>query len=388
MKRFAFPIAFVGIAVIALAVVGYFVVRSIRPAIIYGNPPVRYDELVELQEKGEAAAPEIPRVVACLDYYDEVIRAQAAETLSKIGPKAVGPVRAKLKSGDPKTRFWAVQTIALLGPGAKDAADDMLPLLKDDDASVRYKTVYALGKIGVNSDAVLGGLIKALTDSDHGVSEAAIAVLDKFGAPPKDALPTLADFASKGSTPQARRSAMILLARLGPDSVPAFRDLLKQGAPQDQLSLMEAIVVLGPDGKALLPELVPVLEQHCRNANGMAVSVIAICSKLGAEGAKAMADTLKATGPQASPTGRVAILRAIGAMRSEAEVKATVPILIELLQNNETSVEYRTLILDTLGEIGVPAREAISIVETLTSDANVGEAARVALRRMGKIDAK
>src|ERR1019366_3159953 len=144
MKRMVIPLLFVGILVIALGAVAYVVVQTLKP-------PISYDELTRLQDEGEKAAPEIPRVVACLDVNDEALRAQAAETLSKIGPKSVDAVRAKLASGNPKTRYWAVLTLALLGPQAAAATNDLLPLLKDGDAAVRYKTVYALGKLDVRS---------------------------------------------------------------------------------------------------------------------------------------------------------------------------------------------------------------------------------------------
>src|SRR5262245_42641280 len=105
MKRIILPLLFVGIAVTVLGVVGFVVLK-------YGWDlnAISYEELEKLQDKPEQAAAEIPRIVACFEWNDETLRAQAAETLSKIGPKAVDPVREKLKSKNAKVRFWAVQT--------------------------------------------------------------------------------------------------------------------------------------------------------------------------------------------------------------------------------------------------------------------------------------
>lgn len=376
MKKILPLLAAIGI--VTLLVVGVIVYKYIT------RPPLTYNELVKLQEQGEAAASEIPLIVSCFDYNDETLRAQAAETLSKIGPKSVDPVRAQLKSSNAKTRFWAVQTLALLGPEAAGAADDLVPLLKDADVSVRYKTVYALGKLGTKSAPVIDGIVKALDDEDKTVSSMAVDVLDKIGTPPKKALPTVADLAANGSTSAVRKAALKLLGQMGEPAVPTFRALLKGMKENDRQDVFQAIAQLGPDAKGLVPELVPILTQQCRGPS-IDPTLIEILKKCNGAGAKGLAEVLKAVEGELVAWGsRVSLYQAIGEMRSPTSAKASVPILVELLQSKK-SVMNRPQILEALGEIGVPARDAIPAVEALTSDPAMGEAARVALRRMGKI---
>ena len=118
----------------------------------------------------------------------------------------------------------------------------------------------------------------------------------------------------------------------------------------------------------------------------MDVAMIEVFKKCGPDGGRALAEMLKNLDHEAIVhANRQMMLKAIGEMRNENEVKATVPILVELLQSKKSYFDYRTDVLETLGEIGVPASAAISAVEMLKNDPHVGKAARVALRRMGKV---
>jgi hypothetical protein len=76
-------------------------------------------------------------------------------------------------------------------------------------------------------------------------------------------------------------------------------------------------------------------------------------------------------------------LKGIGAMGATA--KPAVPVLIDVLKDRDN---LRLQILETFGDIGPAANEAIPVVEALLQDAALAEQARTALRRMGVIDKK
>jgi HEAT repeat protein len=380
MKRIILPLVFACIAVTVFGVAGFVAVKYAWD----WTAPISYEEMEKLQDKPEEAAAEIPRIVACFERNDETLRAQAAETLSKIGPKAVDPVREKLKSWNPKVRFWAVQTLALIGSDAADASDDVLACLNDDDADVRYKAVYALGKLGVKSDAVLDGLVKALGDKNNNVKTTAIDVLGKIGPPSQDSLPMLAKLADKESPAEVRTLAIKLLGQIGKPAVPTFKELLKNADTLDTIALIQAIAALGPDARPLLSELQAIMiKKRFWDAEEEMVGTFKKC---GPDGAAGLASVLKALHDPESrdfaPNDERSktLLKEIGEMGAQA--KSAVPLLIELLQERDS---LRPQILDALGGIGPAASAAIPAVEALLKDAALAEPARTALRRMGKI---
>jgi HEAT repeat protein len=381
MKRFILPLLFIGIAVTVLGVVGFVAVKYVSE----WTPPISYEEMEELQDKPEQAAAAIPRIVACFERNDETLRAQAAETLSKIGPKSVDPVREKLKSKNAKVRYWAVLTLALIGLDAGGASGDVLACLNDDDPDVRYKAVYALGKLGVKSDAVLDGLVKALGDMDNTVSTTAIDVLGKIGPPSKESVPMLARLADKDSPPAVRTLAIKLLGQIGKAAAPAFKELLKNADTLDKIALIQAIATLGPDATPLLGELQTIMIKN--RFWDAQEELIGTFKKCGPDGASGLANVLKALHDPKSPhfapddDRSKTLLQGIGAMGAAG--KPAVPVLIDVLKDRDT---LRLQILETLGDIGPAAKEAISVVEPLTKDADTAAAARVALRRMGVLD--
>jgi HEAT repeat protein len=339
-------------------------------------PPFTAGELEDMQAKPDKVAAEISRIVDCFESDDVVIRIQAAETLKVVGAKAVDPVRAKLKSKNAEARFTAALTLAFIGPDARDAADDLLACLGDDSPAVRHKSVYALGKIGVKSPAVLDGLLKALEDKNEDVTTTASEALENFGAPGKEALPTLKRLAGKNAPPAARTPALKLLGKMGPDAIPAFRELLKTSDTLDTITIIQAVGPLGKDAKPMLPDLQAhmVKNRHWDAEDEM----LGIFKKCGADGANGLTDVLKKL--NAPDDGRTtSALKALGEIGPDAKV--AVPYLIELLKERES---LRLPVLQCLGDIGPAAKDAIPAVEALVQNPpRNDDPAVIALRRMG-----
>jgi HEAT repeat protein len=386
MKRIIpLVIAGVGVAVISLGFVGVAVIYYMTLQTPVTPPPFSYTDLEDLQARPDKAAAEIPRIIACFEVEDEDLRFQATETLKAVGVKAVDPLRAKLKDKNAKVRFYAVQTLAMIGPDAAGASDDILACLNDKQGDVRYKAVYALGKLGVKSDAVIDGLVKALGDKDTSVSETAIETLETIGPPSKESLPKLAELAGKDSTPAVRTVAVKLIGQIGKPAVPTIRELLKKADTLDTLALIQAIATLGPDAAPLLPDLQTIMIKS--RFWDEPEALVGTFKKCGADGASGLASVLKtlhdpkseffAPNDDRSNT----LLKAIGDMGSTG--KPAVPVLIAILQNTDA---LRSPILETLGDIGPSAKEAIPVVEALAKNAkDNNDPAVIALRRMGRI---
>ena len=382
MKNVILALVFVSVAALGLGALGFWMVMTYLPPV-----PISYVEMERLQEQQEIPEKEIPRLLACFERNDEDLRLQAALTLSKMGAKAVDPVRSKLQSRNPKVRFCAVETLAWIGPPAAKAADDLVGRLSDDNAEVRYKAVYALGKIDVHSAAVINGLLKAMSDPDEAVKETAIEALEKIGAPPAESLPALMELASKSPTPNVRSFAIKLLGRMGEPAAPAFKELLKISDPLEKIALIQGIAQLGPQAKPLLPEVqMFMVKNRWWDAQE---ELLLTFKKCGPDGAQGLISVLKELhdpkSPHFAPNDERSsiVIKTIGEMGPEA--KAVVPTLIEFLNDKEV---LRPQILQALGDIGPAAGAAIPAVEALTKDERLAGPARVALRRMGVIEKK
>jgi HEAT repeat protein len=312
------------------------------------------------------------------------MRAQASEALKKVGAPAVDPLRAQLKVKIPAVRFWVAQTLGAIGPDAAGAADDLLESMQDEDAEVRYKAVYAVGRVGVKTDRATAGLLKALEDRDERVTETALAVLDEMGAPPQAALPTLGKLAGKESPESVRHSAIKLLGKMGEPAVPTLKVLLKETTPNDSADLARAIAQLGLHAKPMLPDLQLIMLSN--GWFGVELELVGTFKKCGADGADGLASVLKKVSdpktPQYDPGRGAILLKGLGEMGAEA--KSAVPTLIGLLKERQLRPE----VLETLGDIGPAASAAIPDVERLLDEPGINMPARIALRRMGKIDKK
>jgi len=380
MKRFFYILAslFAVSLLVCLGVAGYFAINYTRNQILV---PITVDEMAKLQEQGEAAAPHIPRLIECFDRDNEELRLQASMTLGAIGPKAVEPLREKLKDPSAKIRFCAVESLAWIGPGAARASEDVLECLKDDNADVRRKSAYALGRMGAGSDTTIIGLIGVLSDKEPEVAEAAQEALKQLGAPPKEAIPTLAKL-TKDPNHQIRVLAISLLGQVGEPAIPTFKEMLQKPDPLDTVQMVKAIAPLGPLAKPLLHELQEIMtKSKWWDAEG---DMLLVFKKCGPDGASALTNVLASLHDPKSPhfdladDRSIVVIKAIGEMGSQGKV--AVPRLIEMLKDRAT---LRPRILETLGDIGPAAIESRVAVEALLMEPANAEQARVALKRMG-----
>src|SRR5262249_29653514 len=144
------------------------------------NPerPFSYEEMDKMIDDGKIDEKDVPRLLAGLERNDENVRIKSAETLAKLGVKAVEPLRPKLSNHNAKARFAAVQTLAMMKPGdAASAAADLVTCTADNDAEVRRKAIYVLGRLQGQGDGVFTAIVKGLNDSDLEVCQEAMSAL-------------------------------------------------------------------------------------------------------------------------------------------------------------------------------------------------------------------
>jgi HEAT repeat protein len=193
-------------------------------------------------------------------------------------------VRSLIKvvgDNDTSLRTVAIQSLGMMGAGAKPAVPLLIRCLKDDDTSVRIWAARALGQIGAATPEVIPALYEALNDTTapqvRGV--AALALAD-IGRPAANSVGRLLDAyrASDTGLPEKvvelnRASIVAALGRLGPTdrrTVPFLIDLLKD--PDISIRIRsqaaEAVAQIGPAAAGAISVLTALSQAHANDPAG------------------------------------------------------------------------------------------------------------------------
>jgi HEAT repeat protein len=105
--------------------------------------------------------------------------AAVISTAAELGEKVVPGATAALK--EPKARYWGLLLLGEVGPVAKSAVPDIIPLLGDEGPAIRRQAAMTLGEIGPAAKDAVPALIKALDEKEAAVRFAAAYALGKIG---------------------------------------------------------------------------------------------------------------------------------------------------------------------------------------------------------------
>jgi len=196
--------------------------NEVLPIFIAGlkneTPSVRRQAAEMIARYGAKASKAAPDLIKALDDKDDAVCIAALQTLRGIGadPKSLFPAMVKvLRRPDPKlhpiasqiifqvgpdaipelidmlkkedaagVRLACLQTLAMVGPPAKDAVSELIKTLDDPSARVRMTAARALGNIGPDAKAAEKALTKATKDTDGNVQSIANAALAQIRAEP------------------------------------------------------------------------------------------------------------------------------------------------------------------------------------------------------------
>lgn len=258
---------------------------------------------------------------------DVAVQLEAARTLSALGVAARPAVPAlieALSAQDPQVRAAAAHALGVAKPEGGPAVESLVARLADDDSHVRASAAFALGKLGDQSPPTIEALVKAALDPEAVVRR---EVRDALRAikPPRELTEELWVKTLEDADPQVVLPAMLTLAELGKDAVPALRDKLSNPVTAYWACLVAAEI--GPDAAELTPDLINVLQHE-------------------------------------EPECRMEALVALGRIGSGA--KGAVPAIIELLgKESFDSVKYTaTFALEEIGDAAEVLPELMKLLET------------------------
>jgi HEAT repeat protein len=220
----------------------------------------------------------------------------AAIAIGKVGARVVPLLRQALKSDNPKTRAMAAKALSDIGPPAKDAIPDLLPLLNDTAAQsqaasgewpspvVQYEAALALANIDPTRKEALPVLSKAATN-DWMTGSDAIKAVQKMGSNGREAIPALERVLAGGVN---RSDAVYALATIeGLSAGPVLARVLKNDKDSNvRFHAARALADLGPD----CPETIPALVEALSDDDVDSASELA---RLGKPGLAALTQALK-----------------------------------------------------------------------------------------------
>jgi HEAT repeat protein len=340
----------------------------------------------------------VPALIDALK--EEKVGPEAARVLGLIGPRAADAVPPLIevlrqKGGGAKLRAEAAGALGRIGVPAEEVAPVLIAALQDNNAGVREQTAHSLIWMGPPGRAAVPALIADLKDDEPKVASAACLALAQIGD--AGAVPALletfqgkrarvaeaAGFAlrqlrpnakvvvsailplAKGASPQADR-ARVLLASLGPTSVPALTDALRDNDPAVRQAAAEVLGLLGPVARESVPALTGVLKDKTPATALAAALSLAWIDPTRTDAVPLLADALD----------NPAATEALGAIGPGA--RTAVPALIAALKprkGGENNDLLRAGARYALARIGPPAvRELIAALK----DNNEGVASAAA----------
>jgi HEAT repeat protein len=147
---------------------------------------VRAQVLEALRQVGEEPRTLLPAMIKILRRKNDPLHDAAAQVVMQAGPEAVGEIVTALKQEDAApVRQACLQTLATIGPPAKDAVPELIKALSDPAARNRLNAARALGNIGPDAKDAVDALTQAEKDSDANVKLVSQAALTQIRADPK-----------------------------------------------------------------------------------------------------------------------------------------------------------------------------------------------------------
>jgi WD40 repeat protein len=342
-------------------------VPALLKALGGAGPAFREQVLRALKSVGGVSAEHVPQLVPLLrdDSFPEG-RAFALEALAKLGPQA-RPAAAALVEvlrapTSPAVRARAAGALAGIGPAAKDVAQaPLLELMRDPDEQVSAAATAALVKVARPTRAEVPALTRNLGDAAAAVRRYAAAALGELGPAAAEAVPNLAEAATRDQSPEVRRLAVAALAMVQPEGKAAVEAYTRALADADVKVAREAAAALaqvGQEGGAL-PGLLQALDHADPEIHKLANQGLAKV-RLDRTHVPLLRKALESKKPEV----RGRIVAALGALGADA--REAVPDLVRLF--GAAKGAERDQVLAALRKMGPAAREAGPALAELLKD--------------------
>ncbi len=119
-------------------------VKILEKAIKIDDPDMRYHTVIALGETENEAA--VPLLISALGDSSWMVRRQAAESIERLGKKAVKPLMKAFNTGDADLKFWVIKLYGRI-MGGKGVSSLKKILNSSSEKETRYYVISSLGEI-------------------------------------------------------------------------------------------------------------------------------------------------------------------------------------------------------------------------------------------------
>lgn len=202
---------------------------------------------------GKDAANALAELNNALNDKNPAVRQNAAWALGKVGKASVLALRKALTDGDSYVVREAANSLAEVGPAAREALSELLAQINHKDLEVRKSVVLALVQAVNSKDgASVAQHFKKIVENQRENPEvrvnAALALGNIGGPEASSAIPILVDVLSNGTLDRKQQAAAVIgnMGANAKDAIPALRKALYH---PDIILKKNAAVSLGGIGK-------------------------------------------------------------------------------------------------------------------------------------------
>ncbi len=353
------------------------------------SPAIRLQAITELGKTGPAAHAEaFGKLLLTLDDQDADLRKAGLTALAQIGPAT--PAKRKdleggLRGKYPEFRLYCAEQLGNFGVEAKASVPDIARLLRDEDARVRVAAAKALGRIGTPALVVLDDLLGARQDSDAAVRKAAIETLGGFGRQ-KGIVAALLDAfndSDKGVRDAAVAALRSLKPPLGAEDQPLLAKALKSPVVEARRFAAGEFARLGkgaPDG---LPVVMEAVKDPDNEVRRQAFAALAAYGPAAKSAVPVLVETMTAViDSDAAQDGALELFRQASVTLTKiADATPAIPVWRKGLKAKNVAV--RKEVIQSLGEVGPPARVAAHELCKQLETSELAEAAGKAVLKIG-----
>jgi HEAT repeat protein len=298
--------------------------------------------------------------LADLDDADPLVREEALEVVTQLGPKAkpaVPKLERLAKAASEAERRRAAMALWKVDGRADAAIPVFRAALKGATGLPRVQTIQTLRDLGVPADELAPHLIDGLADPDFDARNQATVLLRGMAT---EVMPVLIE-----EIPKARgdklQHVLSVLSGLGPrgkEALPALNNLLKDSDPAVKMAGVRAVLVLDRGNRAAHDVLSEVAQSKDAVARRQAFAAALQIFPRSAD----LAPIFRAGLAEKDPGARLLAAQALWDV-DKTSLKDVLPILIDdLKQPNRAGVRPS---VGTLGQIGPDAKAAIPALAAL-----------------------
>ncbi len=204
---------------------------------------------------GRPAEEALPDLIEALRQDDPAVVQAVGETLVKIGPAALPPLRKALEDPNFQVRQRAAQIAGAFGPNARRLSGELAALTLDSNLEVRSAAESAILQIG---EPAIPEVARLLRQKNVATRQSAASLLGRLGVPASPALVRALRQDENGSVRAAAATALGTIRPPKTGTVQALIDTLKDFDDTARTAAIVALGSLGPEAKAAIAPLIQV----------------------------------------------------------------------------------------------------------------------------------